>query len=136
MFDFAVVLLDLQVFPLLQEWCSARRLHVLACDLRWGVPKDSTTSTTIKICLEELDRCHQETGGQAFFLGIIGERWVYHLSHMPAPSEAIAEVNTVKPFDSDNRKSMKMVSNNNEQQVVFNHLHVGLLLQCFIHKFE
>ncbi|XP_074616453.1 TPR repeat-containing protein DDB_G0287407-like [Acropora palmata] len=49
-----------EVFPDLRLWCEQRKLHLVECDLRWGVPKDSTTEETIKICLGELDRCHED----------------------------------------------------------------------------
>ncbi|XP_078577882.1 TPR repeat-containing protein DDB_G0287407-like isoform X2 [Branchiostoma floridae x Branchiostoma japonicum] len=64
-----------KVFPELREWCEGRQLHLVECDLRWGVPKDSTSQTTISICLEELDRCLKETDGQPFFLAMLGERY-------------------------------------------------------------
>ncbi|XP_045195384.2 TPR repeat-containing protein DDB_G0287407-like isoform X2 [Mercenaria mercenaria] len=64
-----------KVFPELREWCHERMLYVVDCDLRWGVPKDTTTSETIAICLEELDRCIDETHGEPFFLNMTGERY-------------------------------------------------------------
>jgi len=49
-----------EVFPDLRLWCESRKLRLVECDLRWGIPKDSTTEDTIKICLSELDRCHED----------------------------------------------------------------------------
>lgn len=49
-----------EVFPDLRLWCEQRKLHLVECDLRWGVPKDSSTEQTIKICLGELDRCYED----------------------------------------------------------------------------
>ena len=46
----------------------------MECDLRWGVPKDSNTRTTICTCMEELDRCHEENNGQPFFINMLGAR--------------------------------------------------------------
>lgn len=63
-----------QVFPDLREWCRKRMLYLVDCDMRWGVPKDTTTADTIAVCLEELDRCMDETDGEPFFLNMIGER--------------------------------------------------------------
>ena len=63
-----------QVFPKLREWCENRHLHFIECDLRWGVPKDSTTEATIRTCLGEIDRCSAETDGMPFFLNMLGER--------------------------------------------------------------
>lgn len=69
-------ILTLKVFPELREWCRERMLYLVECDLRWGVPKDSTTSDTIVTCLEELDRCIEENDGEPFFLNMIGERYL------------------------------------------------------------
>ncbi|XP_066302637.1 telomerase protein component 1-like [Branchiostoma lanceolatum] len=76
-----------KVFPELHEWCKGRQLHLVECDLRWGVPKDSTSQTTISICLEELDRCLKETDGQPFFLAMLGERYGWIPSLQDVSSE-------------------------------------------------
>ncbi|XP_069476368.1 uncharacterized protein [Ambystoma mexicanum] len=69
---------SLEVFPELREWCEARGLSLVECDLRWGVPKDSPSTTVIATCLEELDRCQQDTYGKPLMLVLIGNRvgWV------------------------------------------------------------
>nr|XP_047125336.1 TPR repeat-containing protein DDB_G0287407 [Hydra vulgaris]XP_047125337.1 TPR repeat-containing protein DDB_G0287407 [Hydra vulgaris] len=66
-----------EVFPDLRLWCEQRKLRLVECDLRWGVPKDSTTEETIKICLSELDRCYEDNVAP-FFLNLAGERagWI------------------------------------------------------------
>jgi hypothetical protein len=64
-----------QVFPELKEWCTNRGLDLIECDLRWGVPKDSTNEETILTCLEELDRCYADNGEQIFFIGLLSERY-------------------------------------------------------------
>jgi len=66
-----------EVFPDLRLWCEQRKLRLVECDLRWGVPKDSTTEETIKICLSELDRCYEDNTAP-FFLNLAGERagWI------------------------------------------------------------
>ena len=63
-----------QVFPELREWCEQKCLYLIDCDLRWGVPKDSTTEEILLTCLEEIDRCHDETNGYPFFINMLGER--------------------------------------------------------------
>ncbi|XP_078522135.1 telomerase protein component 1-like isoform X1 [Lissotriton helveticus] len=67
-----------KVFPDLREWCEARGLSLVECDLRWGVPKDSSSTTIIATCLEELDRCQQDTHGNPLMLVMVGSRvgWV------------------------------------------------------------
>ena len=64
----------IQVVPELREWCEEKSIQLIECDLRWGVPKDSTTEATIRTCLGELDRCSEETDGEPFFLNMLGER--------------------------------------------------------------
>ncbi|XP_078578928.1 uncharacterized protein LOC144863538 isoform X2 [Branchiostoma floridae x Branchiostoma japonicum] len=77
-----------KVFPELREWCEGHQLHLVECDLRWGVPKDSTSQTTISICLEELDRCLKETDGQPFFLAMLGERYGW----IPSSEDVSADI--------------------------------------------
>ena len=45
-----------KVFPQLRQWCEERKLRLVECDLRWGVPKDSDTRDTLLACLSEIDR--------------------------------------------------------------------------------
>ena len=59
----------------MKEWCSARRLDLVECDLRWGVPVDSTNDETILTCMSELDRCYTDNGENPFFIGMISERY-------------------------------------------------------------
>lgn len=68
------MLSHIQVFPELREWCEERSLRLVECDLRWGVPRDTTTPDTILTCLEEIDRCNEETDGEGFFMLMLGER--------------------------------------------------------------
>ena len=73
-----------RVVPQLNEWCLERKIQLIECDLRWGIPKDSTANDTINICLNEIEQCHEETGGQAFFLNLLGERygWIPNLDEI------------------------------------------------------
>ncbi|EDV28707.1 Telomerase protein component 1 [Trichoplax sp. H2] len=66
-----------KVFPELRIWCEARRFHLVDCDLRWGVPKDTTSEKTIRICMSELDRCYEDNI-RPFFLNMISDRvgWI------------------------------------------------------------
>ena len=64
-----------QVMPELREWCEKYRIHLIECDLRWGVPKNTDSIETIQICLDEIDKCIKETNGQPFFLNLLGERY-------------------------------------------------------------
>lgn len=51
-------------------------MDLVECDLRWGVPSDSTSDQTIATCLSEIDRCLEDNDGQPFFIGILGEKLV------------------------------------------------------------
>lgn len=66
-----------QVFPDLRQWCESHNLHLIDCDLRWGVPKDATSEETLRVCLRELDRCF-ETNVWPFFVNMSCERvgWI------------------------------------------------------------
>lgn len=64
-----------KTFPALREWCEKRRLRLFECDLRWGVPRDSTTRTTLLTCFEELDRCREAQHNQPLFLNLTGDRY-------------------------------------------------------------
>ncbi|CAF0741223.1 unnamed protein product [Brachionus calyciflorus] len=73
------------VFPELREWCFKRNLDLIECDLRWGVPSDSTTEDTILTCLTEIDRCYEENDGHPFFIGMLGDKygWVPKYEELP-----------------------------------------------------
>ena len=73
-----------RVIPELNEWAKPTKIQVIECDLRWGIPKDTATKDTIEICLNEIERCLDETGGQAFFLNMLGERygWIPDVTSM------------------------------------------------------
>ncbi|CAD5125807.1 DgyrCDS14011 [Dimorphilus gyrociliatus] len=73
-----------QVFPDLRQWCESRNLHLIDCDLRWGIPKDSTTEETLRICLKEIDRCF-ETNVWPFFVNMTCERigWIPEANIVP-----------------------------------------------------
>ena len=61
------------VFPVLSEWCEARKLRLIDIDLRWGVTAaDSEAKNTVRACLRNIDEC------RPFFLCFLGQRrgWV------------------------------------------------------------
>ncbi|PVD28330.1 hypothetical protein C0Q70_10917 [Pomacea canaliculata] len=73
-----------KVFPELREWCHDMKLKLIECDLRWGVPKDATSTQALLTCLEEIDRCY-ESNGQPFFLNLMGTRygWIPTVNDIP-----------------------------------------------------
>ncbi|CAF1487348.1 unnamed protein product [Adineta ricciae] len=73
-----------QVFPELRDELEPAGIQIIDCDLRWGVPKDSTTEQTILACMEELDRCFEDNG-QPFFIGLVSDKygWVPKITELP-----------------------------------------------------
>ncbi|XP_019618300.1 PREDICTED: telomerase protein component 1-like [Branchiostoma belcheri] len=73
-----------EVFADLRHWCEKRRLHLVECDLRWGIPKDTTTEFTLRTCLEEIDRCYEDNI-MPFFLNMTSERcgWIPGVQEVP-----------------------------------------------------
>ncbi|XP_018115847.1 telomerase protein component 1 isoform X2 [Xenopus laevis] len=75
-----------QVFPELREWCEARNLCLVECDLRWGIPQDTPSSKILATCLGELDRCKQDTYENPLMVILLGERagWIPDISEVPS----------------------------------------------------
>ncbi|MEP7234574.1 MAG: DUF4062 domain-containing protein [Ignavibacteriota bacterium] len=58
-----------KVFPRIRALCRQRGVEFTEIDLRWGITEEQArTGKTMRICLEEIDRC-------PYFLGIIGSRY-------------------------------------------------------------
>jgi hypothetical protein len=73
-----------KVFPELRRRCRARFVELLEVDLRWGITEEqSRQGATLKICLQEIDRCRPSS--PVFFIGLLGERygWVPEAGHYP-----------------------------------------------------
>ena len=63
-----------KVFPELRRRCKERFVEVLEVDLRWGITEEQSKSgQTLRICLEEIDRCRRSAS--VFFIGLLGERY-------------------------------------------------------------
>ncbi|BFZ24968.1 hypothetical protein BsWGS_28007 [Bradybaena similaris] len=77
-----------KVFPELREWCQERGQKLLECDLRWGIPTDTSTSDTILVCLDEIEKCCEINKGQPFFINLVGERYGWIPSAEEVPDEA------------------------------------------------
>ncbi len=61
-----------KVFPRIRAAARERGVEFTEIDLRWGITDDETKAgKTIRICLEEIDRC------APYFLGIMGSRYGY-----------------------------------------------------------
>ncbi|XP_076439572.1 uncharacterized protein LOC143279413 [Babylonia areolata] len=72
--------------PVLREWCKDRKLNLIECDLRWGVPKDADTRETLMTCLSEIDRCREENQ-YPYFLSMLSERYGYVMDPSQVPDD-------------------------------------------------
>lgn len=62
------------VFPELRRRCKERFVELLEVDLRWGITEEQAKGgETLRICLEEIDRCRPSA--PVFFVGLLGERY-------------------------------------------------------------
>jgi WD40 repeat protein len=76
-----------EVFPGLAALCQIRGWRFQAIDLRWGVSEEASRSQqTLRICLEEIDRCRRVSPGVCFLV-LLGERYGWR----PPPPEIPAE---------------------------------------------
>ncbi|XP_063769466.1 telomerase protein component 1-like [Pseudophryne corroboree] len=74
-----------EVFPELREWCEARSMCLVECDLRWGIPEDTPSGKIFATCLGELDQCYQDTFGMPFMVVLLGDRagWIPDIAEVP-----------------------------------------------------
>jgi len=67
-------LLVKNVFPELRRRCRERFVELVEVDLRWGITEEqSRQGETLRICLQEIDRCR--ASAPVFFIGLLGERY-------------------------------------------------------------
>ncbi len=67
--------LNKEVFPRLKGYCQQHGFVFQTVDLRWGVTQEaSTEQDTIRICLEEVERCQKLSSTPNFFL-LLGNRY-------------------------------------------------------------
>jgi len=72
-----------RVFPRLRELCLQHGCRFQAIDLRWGVGEEAALDQqTMKICLNEIDRC-QKTSPRPNFIVLLGGRYGWR----PLPAE-------------------------------------------------
>lgn len=75
--------LHARVFPRLEEHCRAKGARFDVVDLRWGIsPEAQDDLRTLKICLEEVERCRR-IGHSPHFVALVGDRYGWE----PAPVE-------------------------------------------------
>lgn len=63
-----------KVFPELRRRCKDLFVEIVEVDLRWGITEEhSQKGATLRICLEEIERCRPSS--PVFFIGLLGERY-------------------------------------------------------------
>jgi hypothetical protein len=77
------------IFPRLRDWCEKRNLLLAEVDLRWGVPAQSSSGTTLRACLGEIDRC-SDVNNAPFFLNMLGHRYGWIPSSNDVPDDVRA----------------------------------------------
>ena len=71
--------LQSEVFPRLRELCQEYGCKFQAIDLRWGVREEAALDQqTMRICLDEIDRCQKTTPRPNFIL-LLGDRYGWSL---------------------------------------------------------
>jgi len=108
-----------KVMPELREWCEQYQIHLIECDLRWGVPKNTDTAETIQICLDELSRCVEETHGQPFFLNLLGERYGWIPSKEMLPTDLVSSYDWVYPASITHMEVIHAALRTNSQNSLF-----------------
>ena len=97
--------LQKRVFPKLRKLCMQYGCRFQAIDLRWGIREEAALDQqTVKICLEEINRCQRVTPRPNFIV-LLGDRYGW----CPVPYEIVAE---------EFEKILKNVSNATEKELL------------------
>ena len=94
-----------KVFPRIRKECRARGVEFTEIDLRWGITEEESRSgRTIRICLEEIDRC------RPYFIGIIGSRygWVPGITEIEKDAEMLQEFPWLHDFAAQEKSIIEM----------------------------
>jgi nephrocystin-3 len=89
-----------KVFPQIRALCRERGVEFTEIDLRWRITEEEArTGKTVRICLEEIDRC------RPFFLGIIGSRygWILGTSILQNDEALFRDYPGVAKFGEENK---------------------------------
>lgn len=88
-----------KVFPQIRALCRERGVEFTEIDLRWGITEEEArTGKTVRICLEEIDRCD-------YFLGIIGSRygWVPGVEFLVQDEMLFRDYPWIEKFGKENK---------------------------------
>ncbi len=94
-----------KVFPRIRKECRERGVEFTEIDLRWGITEEeSRTGRTVRICLEEIDKC------RPYFIGIIGSRygWVPGISEIEKDPDILKEFPWLREFAANEKSIIEM----------------------------
>ncbi len=78
-----------RIFPEIRALCRQRGVTFTEVDLRWGLTEEEgTLGRVIRICLEEVDRCHP------YFIGLLGSSYGW----VPDVHEVYMDVNLLREY--------------------------------------
>ncbi|XP_065065647.1 telomerase protein component 1-like [Rhopilema esculentum] len=108
-----------RVMPTINDWCAQRKIQVIECDLRWGIPKNTSANDTIQICMEEIDKCLADTGGQAFFLNMLGERYGWIPDLRQIDSETVRQFDLIQGISITHAEILQAALRSSSQNAIF-----------------
>ncbi len=94
-----------KTFPRIRKACRDRGVEFTEIDLRWGITEEESRSgRTIRICLEEIDRC------RPYFIGILGSSygWVPGSTEIEKDEELLAEFPWLAEFGKEQKSIIEM----------------------------
>ncbi len=94
-----------KVFPRIRKECRARGVEFTEIDLRWGITEEeSRTGKTVRICLEEIDKC------RPYFIGIIGSRygWIPGITEIEKDPEMLKEFPWLQEYAAGEKSIIEM----------------------------
>ena len=108
-----------RVMPTINDWCAQRKIQVIECDLRWGIPKNTSANDTIQICMEEIEKCLADTGGQAFFLNMLGERYGWIPDLRKIDSETVRKFDLMQGISITHAEILQAALRSSSQNAIF-----------------
>ena len=99
--------LQKKVFPIIKSLCIKHGCRFQAIDLRWGVREEAALDQrTIKICIEEIERCRDITPRPNFMI-ILGDRYGWRPLPYEIPAEEFEAIKNNLSSDDNEREVQK-----------------------------
>ena len=94
-----------KIFPQIRALCRERGVEFTEIDLRWGITEEESRSgQTIRICLEEIDRC------RPYFIGILGSRygWIPEIAECERDPRLFTEFPWLRAYVESHKSIIEM----------------------------